>query len=195
MSETHAKPRPGGRTAQTRLAVHHAVVEALQTHGPDFTYQHLADRSGVSRRTLHRRWPDRNELIYEVLREEYGHFTFTASGNVAADLRQFGLKFRDFSARPTTIMVDGLAALAPDLEFSELSRRAFADCTVTIRQVIAEARAAHGFTDPDDTHMLLQMLICPIVVSCSIVRQPMADAEVERLAHLVGVAAGIPSSA
>lgn len=193
MSET--KTRPGGRTAQTRLAVHQAVVVALQTHGPDFTYQHLADSSGVSRRTLHRRWPDRNELIYEVLREEYGHFSFTATGNLADDLRTFGLKFRDFSARPTTIMVDGLAALAPNPEFSELSRRAFADCTVTIRQAVAEARAAHGLTDDGDTHLLLQMLICPIVVSCSIVRQPMSDAEVERLAHLVGLAAGIPSSA
>lgn len=195
MSETSRKSRPGGRTAQTRLAVHRAVVESLQSHGPDFSYQNLADRSGVSRRTLHRRWPDRNELVYEVLREEYGNFSFTPSGNLAEDLRAFGLKFRDFSARPTTIMVDGLAALAPDPAFSDLSRRAFADCTVAMRQALAEARTAHGFTDPVDTQLLLQMLICPIVVSCSIVRQPMSDAEVERLAQLVGLAAGIPSSA
>lgn len=181
----HGTARPGGRTELNRIAVLDAVIAELQAHGLDFTYSDLAQRSGVSRRTLHRRWPDRTELVHDALRSAYGDFAFTATGDLTADVHDFARRFRDFSTRPTTILVDGLAALAPDDELSRLSRRAFASHTVALRAVVADARRARSLDDGPEVDTLLLMLISPIVVSSTILRHPMTDADVARLADAV----------
>ncbi|MGN0063980.1 MAG: TetR/AcrR family transcriptional regulator [Nocardioides sp.] len=190
----HGTARPGGRTELNRIAVHDAVIAELQARGLDFSYSDLAQRSGVSRRTLHRRWPDRTELIHDALRSAYGDFAFTATGDLAADVHEFARRFRDFSTRPTTILVDGLAALAPDDELSRLSRRAFGSHTVALRTVVADARRARHLDDGAEVDTLLLMLISPIVVSSTILRAPMSDPDLARLADLVVRAALSPSA-
>lgn len=185
-----ATQRPGGRTERNRQAVHSAVLELLKESGPSFTYNDLAERSGVSRRTLHRRWPDRTELIAETLRADYGQFEVLFSGDVATDLREYALRFRDFSARPTTVLVDGLAALAPDAGLAHLSRSAFEQSTVDVRAILADA-VQHGRLSAEaDIGIILTMLISPIVVSSSILREPLTDEEVTTLVEHVLRAAG-----
>lgn len=189
MNTAAKTPRPGGRTERNRVAVHRAVIAALQEQGPNFSYTDLADRSGVSRRTIHRRWPDRDALLFDVLQEEYGSFSFTPTGDLAQDLREFGLKFRDFSAKPTTILVDGLSALSPDTELSSISARAFTEYTRPLRRTLVSTRTERGLKGTKDLQVLLMMLIAPITASSSILRSPMTDEAVERLAHLVHQAA------
>ncbi|MET8978135.1 TetR/AcrR family transcriptional regulator C-terminal ligand-binding domain-containing protein [Streptomyces sp. NPDC004539] len=180
-----ATQRPGGRTERNRQAVHGAVLELLKDHGPSFTYHDLAERSGVSRRTLHRRWPDRTELIAETLRADYGRLEVPFTGDVATDLREYALRFRDFAARPTSVLVDGLAALAPDAELAHLSKASFEQSTADVRAILADA-AQHGRLSAEvDLDTILNMLMSPIVVSCSILREPLTDDEVTTLVEHV----------
>lgn len=81
--------RRGGRTERIRLLVRGAVPELLRTIGADFTYSELAERSGVSRRTPHRRWPGKSALIAEVLSDDYGVFSVERTDDPAADLLEF----------------------------------------------------------------------------------------------------------
>jgi AcrR family transcriptional regulator len=60
--------RPGGRTARTRAAVLAAVEAELLDHGVDgLTIDAVADRSGVHRATVYRRWRDVGGLLADAL--------------------------------------------------------------------------------------------------------------------------------
>lgn len=174
-----ATQRPGGRTARNTAAVYQGVLELLRSRGPEFTYQELAEVSGVSRRTLHRRWEERRSLITEALRDDYGKFEMERTGDLATDLREFARRFRDFTARPTAILIDGLAAISPDEDMAQLSRRAFEESTRFVAELFADAEAAgQGSVDAST---LQSVLISPIVVHASILRSPLDDGELDQL--------------
>ncbi|OMB86678.1 TetR/AcrR family transcriptional regulator [Mycolicibacterium conceptionense] len=175
------RPRPGGRTERNGRAVYAAVIEAMRAEGLEFTYQDVADRSGVSRRTLHRRWPERKDLITEALQANYEGFEVSLSGRLEDDLREFAYSFRDFAMTPTSVMIDGLAALSPGKDFAQLSRAAFEQATAPMLETLIHATKTSQIAP--DVHMetAMTMLTGPIVVSCSILRQPPTDAEIELL--------------
>lgn len=81
--------RPGGRTARTRDAVLAAALEELNEFGyGGLSTARIADRAGVHRTTVHRRWPDRSELIAEALIDDAAlDIPMPDEGNVRADLR------------------------------------------------------------------------------------------------------------
>ena len=60
--------RPGGRTARIRAAVLEATVSALIEHGYDgLTMERIADRAGVNKTTLYRRWGSRAGLVVDAV--------------------------------------------------------------------------------------------------------------------------------
>jgi AcrR family transcriptional regulator len=60
--------RPGGRTARTRAAVLAAVEAELLDHGYDgLSVDAVAERSGVHRATVYRRWRDVGGLLADAL--------------------------------------------------------------------------------------------------------------------------------
>jgi AcrR family transcriptional regulator len=158
-----------------------------------FTYQDVAERSGVSRRTLHRRWPDRNDLIAASLRADYDHFRVVPTGRLDEDLRDFALQFRDFAASPTAIMIDGLAAVSPDRDFAQLSRAAFEQSAAPILESLRRAAEASQISPEIDMKTVMAMLVSPIVVACSITREPPTDSDVHLLVdHVLRAAAVHP---
>jgi len=61
------KPRPGGRTAQTRAAVFAAVEALLAEKDPAaISMVEIAGRAGVAATSLYRRWGDVRTLMTEV---------------------------------------------------------------------------------------------------------------------------------
>ena len=77
--------RPGGRTADVTGRIHRAVLALLIDGGTHAcTYTAVADRAGVERSTLYRRYPDRWEMIIDafigvgatdILPDDTGSFT------------------------------------------------------------------------------------------------------------------------
>jgi AcrR family transcriptional regulator len=153
----------------------------MRSDGLGFTYQDIAQRAGVNRRTLHRRWPDRNGLIAESLRADHDHFHVMLSGCLEEDLREFVLRFRDFAMSATAVMIDGLAAVSPDRDFARLSRDVFEKSTTPIMEALQRAADTSQIADDTDIKTVLSMLISPIVVACSILRDPPTDADVHLL--------------
>ena len=61
------KPRPGGRTAQTRAAVFAAVESLLEEKDPgSISFTEIAERAGVAATSLYRRWGQVRTLLMEV---------------------------------------------------------------------------------------------------------------------------------
>lgn len=82
--------RTGGRTARIRDAVLAAALEELNQFGyGGLSTARIADRAGVHRTTVHRRWPNHADLIAEALIDDAASdIPMPDEGNVRDDLRK-----------------------------------------------------------------------------------------------------------
>src|SRR5438445_13559594 len=63
-----SKRRPGGRSARVRQAVLDAAFAELGEKGyGGLSIEAVAQRSGVAKTTVYRRWPTRDELVDDAL--------------------------------------------------------------------------------------------------------------------------------
>lgn len=93
MSEsTDPRPRtarPGGRSARNRQAVLAAALDELNTYGyAGLSAARIAERAGVHRTTVHRRWPNLADLVSEALIDSAAAVvTMPDEGDIHADLQ------------------------------------------------------------------------------------------------------------
>lgn len=82
--------RPGGRAARVREAVLAATRDELTAGGyTALNAARIADRAGVHRSTVHRRWPDLDDLVTEALLDAAGAaIPVVDTGDFERDLRQ-----------------------------------------------------------------------------------------------------------
>jgi AcrR family transcriptional regulator len=64
---TNSRRRPGGRTAEITARVHKAITDLIVEGGVDAcTFSAVAERAGIERSTLYRRFPDRWDAIIDA---------------------------------------------------------------------------------------------------------------------------------
>lgn len=82
--------RTGGRSAKVKGSVLEATREELIEHGySGLSTARIADRAGVHRSTVHRRWPELDDLVAEALLDEVGEeVPDPDTGSAREDLRQ-----------------------------------------------------------------------------------------------------------
>lgn len=95
--------RPGGRSARVRDAVYAATLKELAEHGyGGLTAARIAERAGVHRTTLHRRWPDLDHLLAEALMDEVSTgVPIPDTGTIRGDLRQLLKAIAPFIDNPS----------------------------------------------------------------------------------------------
>ncbi|WP_033290755.1 TetR/AcrR family transcriptional regulator [Amycolatopsis jejuensis] len=95
--------RPGGRTARLRAQVLAAALELVARHGVSgFSYEQVAEVSGVHRATVYRNWPDRDRLVRDAIlafAEEAAPIEDT--GDLRHDLVEFMLAHEALLQSPT----------------------------------------------------------------------------------------------
>jgi AcrR family transcriptional regulator len=81
--------RPGGRTARTREAVLRAVIDELNDNGyAGATVERVAERAGVAKTTIYRRWGSLDGLLADVIAEHAAReIPVPDEGDLDADLR------------------------------------------------------------------------------------------------------------
>ena len=84
-------PRPGGRSARVRAAVHRAVEELLgEEAGDALTIPAVAARAGVHATTLYRRWGSVGELLADVATSRFsGEVVVPDTGSLRGDLERW----------------------------------------------------------------------------------------------------------
>lgn len=173
--------RPGGRTHRNTVAIHRAVLQLLESRGLEFTFQEIAEISGVSRRTIHRRWGDKNAVLTDALDHHYRQFKAKSSGNLHADLQSYLRAFRDFSGTPLELAINGIAAASRDTSFARANADIWRYRRDTLTEILQHAQERGDITPTANLGVLQLQFISPIMTAASIIREPMTDADIETL--------------
>ena len=135
--------RPGGRSALVRAAVLAATVRELTEYGyTGMSAARIAERAGVNRTTIHRRWPDLEDLVAEALIERAtDHIPMPDTGTIHGDLRMLLREIASYidtaETRSRIRTLVGDAARSPAI--SAVLRRIFTTRFHQGEQVVARA--------------------------------------------------------
>lgn len=182
-----ANRRPGGRTAEVTARVHRACLELVVEGGPaGCTFGSVAERAGVDRSTLYRRYADEWEMRLDALIAHAGDDIVPAlTGSLAKDLRSVATKL---VAQLETPLGPAVVAAAAELRAqSGLDySRAFFDRRMAQLQPMFDAAIARGELDAEtDTEELFSMLAGPIYFRMFIAARAVDDAWIERLVESI----------
>ena len=143
--------REDPRIQQTRQLVLGATLALMAEHGSGaITVERIAERSGVARSTIYRRWPDLPRLYFEAFRQLRGQDAHELDGRHIGRPRQLHPGHRRASERPDLLLDRGvpprqrgrlraLRRAAPELFDRDTSRGA----------AVFRAGIEHGWIRPE----------------------------------------------
>lgn len=179
--------RPGGRTADVTQRVHEAIVEQLIEGGvQSCTFSAVAERAGIERSTLYRRFPDRWEAIIDALMARAAADVMPDLGDsFAHDLRSILRKLRDTLNSP---LGPALMAVAIELQSGSANAypRAYFDRRMEQLAPMFDAAIARGELSSDvDREALFTLAAGPIYFRTFIAARGVDDAFIDSLVESV----------
>lgn len=172
------------RVAQTRRVVYAATLQVIAESGVQAaTVERIADRAGVSRSTVYRRWPSLPQLYYEA----FGTLARRASQQVRGDTPGELLRYlQDYADRLNddtycSVLVALLDAAWRDPELAQVRSSLF-DERSSRAAAIVDAGVAAGRLRPDlDRRQALDAVVAPFLYRRLVERQRISRADVRRL--------------
>jgi AcrR family transcriptional regulator len=187
------RTRPVGRGAKVRRAVLAATFEELVASGYGaLTVDQVAQRAGVHKTTVYRRWKDRDALIVDALGEHIAaDIPIPDTGSLEGDLRAMARELVAWIQSPAgraildvmlsdAVRVPEIAAIRRGI-FSDRVRRA----TPVVQRGVARGELPMH-TDPAE---LIKDLAAPIYFRVLIAGEAIDDRTADRAAALALVAA------
>ncbi|XVS63165.1 TetR/AcrR family transcriptional regulator [Actinosynnema sp. CA-299493] len=179
--------RPGGRSARVREAVLRAVHAELAEHGyTGLTVENVAERAGVHKTTVYRRWGTVDVLVADVLdhTRETG-WPVPDTGTVEGDLIAVATEVADAFADPGRLPVP-VAIVAAALQSTRAldAKRAFYAARQTEAAEVVTRAVERGELPPQTDPVELVRLTCaPLYYRIFITGEPVDHATAERAAR------------
>jgi AcrR family transcriptional regulator len=187
--------RPGGRSARVRAAVQAATLDELAAAGyADLTIEAVAERAGVNRTTIYRRWPNKRSLVLAALLDYAAdQLSIPDTADLRRDLDILGQTIDTDLRHPQAhALLHTLVADRPgSSELSDVRTQLWAD-RLSQAQAIPQRAIQRGELPADtDAAAVIDMLVGPIYLRRFIQGRPMTATEIDGLATRV-VAAFTP---
>ncbi len=180
--------RPGGRSELVRNSVMAAVLENIRGGNFDFSYQEIADHSGINKTTLYRRWPDRNELLREAIGEHNASFTLPDSQSWEKDVEALVHEMARFFSQPTEIALNLVLFNNPPVKKKNLMMEQWGPVQEQVEQRVRNAQSRgelpHHIEPPSVSLMLLSPLLVLTLMSRKRVDKKNIDQIIELGQHL-----------
>ncbi|MFF0498236.1 TetR/AcrR family transcriptional regulator [Nocardia aobensis] len=188
---------PLGRGPKVRAAVLAATVDELSERGyAAFTIDNVAQRTGVHKTTVYRRWPDRDSLIAEALAESVAtEIPIPDTGSVDEDLRALARSLVAWTTSASgrailAVMVSTAAGLpAPPNSARHVFRDRIRQTLPVVTRAVARGELPEG-TDPAE---MIKTLVAPIYFRVLITGERVDDSTADAAAKvaLTGARAGL----
>ena len=157
--------RPGGRTARTRASVLDAArVEFAEAGDAGTTVERIAQRAGVAKTTVYRRWGSLEGLVVDLMTQASSvDRPAPDTGNVETDLREVA---RDiFAAYQDPALRAMITILASAAIHAPTARQAltgfFAGRAASVRTVVRRAVDCGQFPAGTDADEVIRLLTAP----------------------------------
>lgn len=155
--------RPGGRSARVRALVLEATLDELVERGyAAMTMQAVADRAGVNKTSLYRRWGSKGALLADALLANSAQVEGPETGDVRTDLlvlwttSPVPARRHDLS-RPIAIS-RALAAAGPDPDVAAAHHALWERRLALVRSIVECAIAAGQLPATADPELLMDLL-------------------------------------
>jgi AcrR family transcriptional regulator len=144
--------RPGGRSARIREAVLRAALELIEEGDVgDLTVERLAQRAGVNKTTIYRRWRDLHGLIGDVLMQLGSlHVPIPDTGEFDRDLAELAESLREaVTTQAGGKVITALAAAAPRSKASAdvlrgFLKQRFEQAEIIVRRAVDRGELPEG---------------------------------------------------
>jgi len=170
---TRQKPqnrRPVGRprSAQAHQAIITATLELLAEEGFDgMSLEGVATRAGVARTMIYRRWPSKEALVIDALREQHAEMPLTDTGNLRADMITLLHEEVSQAANPLQakllFRVAGEIFARPEL-FSVVFRQQLAPRLKHMERLFERAQARGELRQDLDAAFMLGLILGPLLL-------------------------------
>jgi len=188
-----ADRRPGGRSERVRLAVLHATLDELAVTGyADLTVDAVAERAGVHRTTLYRRWGSAEGLVAEALL--FGteqDWEAPDTGTLEGDLAALGRELVHFFTTPglSALPIASISAAFQSSRAAESLREFYVDrharCAVVVDRAVTRGEIPEG----TDGAEVIRAATAPVFYRLFISRERVDDDAADTAAHVAAVAA------
>ncbi|SHG25775.1 TetR/AcrR family transcriptional regulator [Streptoalloteichus hindustanus] len=184
--------KPVGRGAKVCAAVLAATLDELAEVGyANLTVEAVAQRAGVHKTTVYRRWKDRETLVVDALTEHVAaDLPIPDTGDVASDLRELA---RLLVTHLTVTHLGVAATMFSDAgrlpEIADVRRRFFADRFRRAAPLVTRAVERGQLPEGTDPALLLKSLIAPIYLRLLVTCEPLDDATADHAAAITLAAA------
>ncbi|HEX2134201.1 MAG TPA: TetR/AcrR family transcriptional regulator [Actinophytocola sp.] len=185
--------RPGGRTARTRAAVRDATLAELAAHGyRGLTVEGVAERSGVHKTTVYRRWGGVDGLIVDALDLATGDdWQPRDTGTFAGDCRALADEVRHSFADQTEGAASTaiVAASFQSTLAADALREFYADRHARSEAVVTRAVARGELPVGTDAGAVVRAVVAPLYHRLFVTREPVDERVTERAATAAVTAA------
>ncbi|MFC3986528.1 TetR/AcrR family transcriptional regulator [Streptosporangium jomthongense] len=171
--------RPVGRGAKVRVAVHAATLAELVDKGyAALTVENVAQRAGVHKTTVYRRWKDRESLLIDALAEHMAtDIPVPDTGAIETDLRALARSIVQAFTSPAgqailAAMFTGAAHLP---EIAAARRQVFDDRLARAEPVLRRAIERGQLPGDTDPAEVLKTLAAPIYLRLLITAEPVDE--------------------
>ncbi|MEV0380760.1 TetR/AcrR family transcriptional regulator [Nonomuraea sp. NPDC050643] len=185
--------RPVGRGAKVRAAVHAATLAELVDKGyAALTVEGVAQRAGVHKTTVYRRWVDRESLLTDALSEHLAtDIPVPDTGAVETDLRALARALVQSFTSPTgrailAAMFTGAAHIA---EIAAARSHVFQDRLVRAEPVVTRAVERGELPAGTEPAELIKTLAAPIYLRLLMTGEPVDDDTAEQAVRVTLAAA------
>jgi AcrR family transcriptional regulator len=182
---TPARVRAGGRSERVRRHVARACLDLLAEDQLDLGPVEVAQRAGVSRATIHRWWPTKEELLREALTLHTSVLDVPDTGTWAGDLRALATELAAFFSDPTEVSLNAIMASGTHPEFTRAVLAHYAPLFDGWRAVVERARSRSEVRADIDADAVLLTLTAPFLVVPLLLRRTPTDDEVAQIVDLV----------
>jgi AcrR family transcriptional regulator len=177
-----------------RAAVLRAAVEELAEGGyGSFSFESVAQRAGVHKTTLYRRWGDRESLVLDAMLELGSkRVPIPDTGSLREDLIVFGKGIVASAKTPEVQAIVRAVASIGDLDakLAQASRR-FWRTRLDLDAQIVEHAIDRGEVSPDtDTHLVVEAFLAAIYFRLLLTGGRLDSRYVRQLAEFVAAGAG-----
>lgn len=179
------RTRVGGRSAEVRRAVGRACLAFLSEGRIDFTTVELAERAGVSRKTVYRWWPTQNDLLIEGLSMHVRQVVSPDTGSWETDVREFAHQVAEYAADPVEVATAALMATRRHPEFGDLVVEQYDTVRQGWQQMVVRAIERGEATNEHPPVAVINTLVSPLFMAPMMLGRQANDEEIERIVKIV----------